>query len=94
MDKGKMLLAAALLAALLSALTGHPLCDLAFDCGCTHVFAGGDAHCDIHQPLPPNCPVCSVPAIGAAFAATVFAGWLGAVIAVRALARRVLRRRV
>ena len=62
-------------AALLSAVTGHRICDLVFDCGCTWVFAGADAACDVHQAGPPDCPPCSNLAIGAASALGLFAAW-------------------
>ena len=78
----------ALAAALLSAITGHALCDLVFDCGCAWVFAGGEAHCNIHHPAPPHCPACSDPVVGAAFASAVFAGWAALFAVARAAVRR------
>ena len=38
-----------------------PACDLIYNCGCTHLWAGADTHCNIHNPAPPNCPFCSIP---------------------------------
>ena len=73
--------------ALLSALTFHPICNLVFRCGCVWFFAGGDAHCDVHDPAPPNCPPCTSMLAGAAFAAAIFGAWLGAARAARAAMR-------
>jgi hypothetical protein len=76
------------LAGLLTLLTGLPVCHLVFRCGCTWLFAGGDSHCDMRMPGPPDCPVCTSLPVGAAFAASLFGLWLGAVT----LAHRFLRR--
>jgi hypothetical protein len=76
------------MAALLTFLTALPICNLIFACGCRFVFAGGEAHCDIHVPGPPDCPVCTVLPVGALFAGTLFACWL----ALLRLARRVASR--
>jgi hypothetical protein len=65
----------ALAAAGLTALTFHPLCDLAFACGCRWAWAGGDAHCDIRMPGAPDCPVCADMRLGAAFTAALAAAW-------------------
>lgn len=56
------------LAAVALALAGAtvlflPLCDLVFDCGCTWPLLGGDAHCNVHQPRPPHCPLCAGPRV-------------------------------
>jgi hypothetical protein len=63
------------LAGALTALTGLPICDAVFDCGCTWIFAGADAHCDIHRPGPPDCPPCANWLIGAPFFGAIFAAW-------------------
>jgi hypothetical protein len=63
----------------LVALTAHPICDLVFDCGCRWAFAGGEAHCDITVPGPPDCPVCADMRVGAAFAAALMLAWGGVV---------------
>lgn len=34
-------------------------CDLIYRCGCTFDWAGAAAHCNIHQPGPPDCPWCA-----------------------------------
>ena len=65
-------------AAVLTALTGLPLCNAIFDCGCTWVFAGADAHCDVHHPGPPDCPVCTNWLLGAPFFGALFAAWAAA----------------
>jgi hypothetical protein len=63
----------------LTALTGLPICDAIFDCGCTWLFAGADAHCDIQRPGPPDCPICANWLIGGPFFAGLLAGWAGLV---------------
>jgi hypothetical protein len=73
----------AVFGAALSAATFHPLCNLVFRCGCAWYFAGGDAHCNVHVPGPPDCPPCASLAAGAAFAAALFGGWLAAARAAR-----------
>lgn len=50
-----------------------PLCDLLFDCGCTWAFLGGAAHCNVHAPHPPHCPLCAGPYVyGLAFGLAVW----------------------
>lgn len=34
-------------------------CNLVFQCGCTYLWAGGGAHCNIHHG-PKHCPWCVV----------------------------------
>jgi hypothetical protein len=65
-------------AAGLTALTALPLCNAVFDCGCTWAFAGADAHCNVHRPGPPDCPVCAHWAWGAPFFGALFAAWAAA----------------
>ena len=61
-------LAAGVLALLGAAALFLPLCDLAFDCGCTWAFRGGSSHCNVHAPQPPHCPLCAGPHVyGLAF---------------------------
>jgi hypothetical protein len=38
-----------------------PLCGLIFQCGCTHLWAGADSHCNIHVKGQPDCPWCISP---------------------------------
>jgi hypothetical protein len=76
-------------AAALVALTFHVACDAVFDCGCTWIFAGGEAHCDIQVAGPPDCPPCADWAIGALFAAALFGGWT---LALRGLLHLAVRR--
>ncbi|HUG54861.1 MAG TPA: hypothetical protein VMR21_14725 [Vicinamibacteria bacterium] len=77
-----------LAAAVAVALTAHPVCDLLFRCGCTWVWAGAAAHCNIHNPHPPYCPVCTDTRAGALFAAGLFATWCALVaVAMRAALR-------
>ena len=41
------------------------LCNFIFECGCRALWAGADAHCNIHQPAALHpCPVCSHGMIG------------------------------
>lgn len=35
------------------------LCNFIFDCGCASLWAGADAHCNIHTAATRHCPVCS-----------------------------------
>jgi hypothetical protein len=77
-----------LAAVVLGSLTFHVLCDAVFDCGCTWMFAGGDTHCDVHVPGPPDCPPCSDVAAGAAFTAVLLAGWTLPARGLIAVARR------
>ncbi len=62
-------------AAGLATLTGLPICDAIFGCGCTWPFLGAVDHCNIHQPQPPHCPICSSTLFGAVYAAALLAGW-------------------
>lgn len=39
-------------------------CNLVFDCGCTWLWAGADAKCNIHQAHGKHCPWCSHGMIG------------------------------
>lgn len=41
-----------------SAIFLLPLCGFLFQCGCTYLWAGGVAHCNIYQADSPNCPWC------------------------------------
>jgi hypothetical protein len=79
-----------MIAVVLAAATFHPLCDLAFGCGCTWFFAGAAEHCDIHDPAPPNCPPCNDVGAGMAFGAALVGGGLAAT---RATRRRLTLRR-
>lgn len=36
------------------------LCQLVFRCGCTYLWAGAAAHCNVHHG-PKRCPVCQLP---------------------------------
>ena len=62
-------------AALVAWATSLPLCDAIFDCGCRWFFEGGIAHCNIHHPGPPDCPVCTKPLVGAAYSLGLFGVW-------------------
>ena len=35
-------------------------CGLVFQCGCTFLWAGADAHCNIHTPGVKHCPWCAM----------------------------------
>jgi len=60
-----------------------PLCGAFFRCGCTYLWAGGDAACNINNPAPPYCPWCvlGTPLVAAVSillflgAETALAGW-------------------
>ena len=51
------------------------LCNALFDCGCTYLWAGAAAHCNIHDPGGRHCPWC---AAGNAGFAGVFLTIIGA----------------
>lgn len=34
-------------------------CDLVYQCGCTFLWTGASAQCNIHQAQPPHCPWCT-----------------------------------
>ena len=34
-------------------------CDLVFQCGCTFLWSGADAHCNVHHG-PKRCPFCAI----------------------------------
>jgi hypothetical protein len=74
-----------------TAVTYHAICAAVFDCGCSWIFAGGTATCDIHVPGPPDCPVCTNMAVGIAFSAVLLAAW-GAVVGLAAQRLRPLSR--
>ena len=38
----------------------NPYCGVIFRCHCTWPWAGGAAHCNIHNPTGPRCPWCNV----------------------------------
>lgn len=57
-------LAAALFAAGFSAVFFIDLCNLIFQCGCDHLWAGADARCNIHHPTGRHCPWCSIGLLG------------------------------
>ncbi len=54
MPKGWILL----IAATVTSLLFINYCDLIFRCGCTWLWAGADAHCNIHAPRGRHCPFC------------------------------------
>ena len=72
-SRSRILLVLATIA--VTSVTGYPLCNAVFQCGCTWPLLGGDAHCNIHHAGPPDCPVCAYPGVAAAFSAVLLAGW-------------------
>jgi len=54
---GTLIMMVALAASWILALD---LCQLVFQCGCTHLWAGGAARCNIHMANGRHCPWCSV----------------------------------
>ncbi len=40
------------------------LCNLIFQCGCDHLWAAQDAHCNIHSASGRHCPLCSAGVAG------------------------------
>ena len=61
-----------------TAFTLLPVCNAVFDCGCTWPMWGAADHCNIHNPAPPHCPLCTNWALGALGAATLFVTYAGA----------------
>jgi hypothetical protein len=49
-----------LLGAAVTSLLLIDFCNFVYACGCTHLWAGADAHCNIHNAQPPHCPWCSI----------------------------------
>lgn len=47
-----------LLAATVTSVFFIDFCALVFSCGCRSLWAGADAHCNIHTPGVPHCPFC------------------------------------
>lgn len=76
------------LAGVVTAVTGHVLCDLVFDCGCTWFFLGADAHCNVHTPAPPNCPPCAQPLLGLVLSLVPFTAFALVFAAAEVLWRR------
>ena len=75
------------LAGALSAATLHRVCDAIYGCGCTWVFAGAAAHCNIHAPQPPHCPACTRLLPGTALAGSLYLAWFSLVYVVAARRR-------
>jgi hypothetical protein len=71
-------LAVLAIALVATAFTLLPVCNAVFDCGCTWPMWGGADHCNIHNPAPPHCPLCTNWALGALGAATLFVTYAGA----------------
>jgi hypothetical protein len=72
----------------LTAVIALPVCNAVFDCGCTWPLLGADAHCDIHHPGPPDCPVCAHPPVAAAFSVALLLACGAVVRGADALASR------
>jgi hypothetical protein len=36
------------------------LCNFIFACGCTSLWAGAEAHCNVHQSVRLHCPICTL----------------------------------
>ena len=71
--------AAFAIAAVFAAVFTIDLCNFMYRCGCTHVWAGADRHCNIHDPEPPNCPWCAIGASGYAGVMAIIVGGQAAV---------------
>jgi hypothetical protein len=59
MTPGRAAAAVAVFAIAVTSVFFIDLCDLIFRCGCDHLWAGADAHCNIHNAHGPHCPFCS-----------------------------------
>jgi hypothetical protein len=64
MSPNRISLAAALFSVGFSAVFFIDLCNLIFQCGCDHLWAGADARCNIHSPTGRHCPWCSMSLAG------------------------------
>lgn len=38
-----------------------PVCGFLYRCGCSTLWSSGVDHCNIHDPVPPDCPWCTGP---------------------------------
>jgi hypothetical protein len=59
-------LVTAILASVLAAVALYPFCGFVFRCGCTAMWLGAAAHCNVHRPAGPHCPWCEHLALGTA----------------------------
>lgn len=64
MPKWQRALIALTAAAVTSALFIN-YCNLVYQCGCTYIWAGADAHCNIHKAHGRHCPWCLIGMSGA-----------------------------
>lgn len=53
-------------------------CNWVFACGCTWLWAGADAHCNVHQAGGRHCPWCVHDPLPAYLAVLATQGWLSA----------------
>lgn len=49
------------LAAVCAGVLFVDMCGVIFDCGCTSLWAGGSASCNVHNASGPHCPWCVHP---------------------------------
>ncbi|MBI1896757.1 MAG: hypothetical protein HYS04_09535 [Acidobacteria bacterium] len=72
-----------LVAAAVSLVFLIDFCGWLYGCGCHSLWAGADAHCNIHQPGPPDCPWCAIGVAGSLVfvAAPILAAQAGVVLA-------------
>jgi hypothetical protein len=40
------------------------LCNAIYRCGCGSLWAGADAHCNVHNPTGKHCPWCAIGGVG------------------------------
>lgn len=52
--------AAALAAVTITSVFFIDFCNLVYRCGCDHLWAARDAHCNIHTPGAKHCPWCAI----------------------------------
>jgi len=62
--------------ATLTAVLLTPVCGLLHRCGCTVLWSGGEAGCNVRQAQGPHCPWCEHRVLGAVAAVLIFAGQL------------------
>jgi hypothetical protein len=70
------------IAAALTSIFFIDFCALVFQCGCRSLWAGADAHCNIHHAGVRHCPWCELG--GRAFWAVIVAGQAVVAFAIKA----------
>ena len=56
-------LASPILLIVFLAVMFSPFCGWMYQCGCTYLWNGADAHCNVHAAGTPDCPWCVTPSV-------------------------------